>query len=215
MVSQYLERTRWIITEIRKDIKWYEWLYQISNLGRVKRLSWFVKSLSSKWKYFLHKRNERILKWQISKRRWYYNVILCKDWKIKWHRVWRLVAIAFLENIKWKDFINHKDWNKLNNRVDNLERCTRSENELHAYRIWLKITNINPHYWKDNWMFWKKWKDNHLSKKIKCYDKQWNLYKEFDSIRLASIFFWIREQNISNVCCWRRKYTNNFTFVKV
>lgn len=50
----------------------------------------------------------------------------------------RVIAMLFLENIENKEFVNHKDGNKLNNSVDNLEWTTRSENEKHAHKIGLK-----------------------------------------------------------------------------
>lgn len=50
----------------------------------------------------------------------------------------RLVAEAFLENPKNLSEINHKDGNKENNKVSNLEWCTRQENVLHSYKLGLK-----------------------------------------------------------------------------
>lgn len=50
------------------------------------------------------------------------------------HFIHRLVAEAFLEKKIDKDFVNHKDGNKLNNLVENLEWVTRSENDIHAFR---------------------------------------------------------------------------------
>ena len=53
-------------------------------------------------------------------------------------RVHRLVAEAFLPSVPGKHIINHKDGDKTNNNLDNLEWCTQSENHLHAHRIGLK-----------------------------------------------------------------------------
>lgn len=55
--------------------------------------------------------------------------------------VHRLVALAFIPAEDGKDFVNHKDGNKQNNVVDNLEWCTRSENMKHAYEYGLKNSN--------------------------------------------------------------------------
>ena len=51
--------------------------------------------------------------------------------------VHRLVAQAFIKKDKERTFVNHKDGNKLNNNVDNLEWCTNKENLQHAYRTGL------------------------------------------------------------------------------
>jgi hypothetical protein len=49
----------------------------------------------------------------------------------------RLLALAFIENIENKPFVNHIDGNKLNNTLDNLEWVTSSENNLHAHKVGL------------------------------------------------------------------------------
>jgi|688.fasta_scaffold774041_2 hypothetical protein len=55
--------------------------------------------------------------------------------------VHRVVAEHFLSRIPGKDFVNHKDGNRLNNHANNLEWCTSSENELHSYRV---LGKVNP-----------------------------------------------------------------------
>lgn len=60
--------------------------------------------------------------------------------KSKMHLVHRIVADAFIPSDDSKPFINHKDGDKHNNNLSNLERCTKSENELHAHRMGLKKT---------------------------------------------------------------------------
>lgn len=94
--------------EIWKIIKDYN-NYMISNFGKVKSL-----------------KKNIILKPEI--RRNYYSVQLYKNKKPKHFQIHRLVAIAFIENTNNLKYINHKDENKLNNNVNNLEWCTASYN---------------------------------------------------------------------------------------
>ena len=114
-----------------KDIKGYEGLYQVSNLGR-------IKSLFRKVKYQNGFRNvkEKIKNTFIGKQ-CYERVELSKNKENKKYNIHRLVAEAFIPNKNNKPQINHIDGNKTNNKVENLEWCTQSENELHAYKIGL------------------------------------------------------------------------------
>lgn len=65
--------------------------------------------------------------------------------------VHRLIALTFISNPKDKPEVNHKDGNKLNNYINNLEWVTASENQKHAYKIGLS----KPKFGKDNFMFGK------------------------------------------------------------
>lgn len=116
--------------EIWKDIKGYEGLYQVSNYGRVKSLERII----NQWNRFkVCKRHcpERLLK-QITEKDGYYIVNLYKNGQRDWRRVHRLVAEAFIKNPNNLPYVNHKDLNKQNNCIDNLEWCTDLENKQHA-----------------------------------------------------------------------------------
>ena len=60
--------------------------------------------------------------------------------KAQKHYIHRLVAQTFIPNPKHKKEVNHKDGNKLNNNVNNLEWCTRSENQRHAFATGLEFS---------------------------------------------------------------------------
>lgn len=70
----------------------------------------------------------------------YLRIDLYKNGKCSYHSLHRLVAIAFISNPNNYKYVNHKDGNKLNNNVKNLEWVTSSENSLHRSRILGKVT---------------------------------------------------------------------------
>lgn len=118
------------MNEIWKDIKGYEGLYQVSNLGRVKSLSRIYKHnyFGRETKY--KKSKDKIL--NVNKNQGYGHVILCKNGKCKQKLLHRILAKAFIPNIENKPNINHIDGNGLNNSLENLEWCTQKENVRHA-----------------------------------------------------------------------------------
>lgn len=106
---------------IWKDIKGYENLYKINNTGEVMSI-----------------RRKKLLSPGITKSGYKF-VTLSKNGKTKHFDVHRLVASTFIETNDFNLDVNHKDGNKLNNKVENLEWCTRSYNLKHALK--LKLIN--------------------------------------------------------------------------
>lgn len=120
--------------EIWKDIPMYEGKYQVSNMGRVKSLN----RTSPRGNHTLTIKGGILSPTKVGKRcNQYLAVNLVQHAQYKTFKVHRLVAMSFLDNHRNCEQINHKDGNKLNNALDNLEWCTRSENLLHAYRTGL------------------------------------------------------------------------------
>lgn len=175
--------------EIRKDVVWYEWLYEVSNLGKVKSLN------------FNHKNREKTLK------PWFclgYNfVILSKDKKVKNYRVHRLVAIAFIPNPENKATVNHKNWTPTDNRLENLEWATYSENNLHAQRI----------LWTNTGNLWNTWIKNPLGKKIIQKNLLWEIVRIWYSIGDIQRELWY-SSSVSKCCLWKRKTRITHGFIR-
>lgn len=110
------------VDEIWKNIKGYEGFYQVSNIGNIRR--WLKKT--SCWS------NNR--KPQLQKNG-YYKITLSKDSKIKSFWIHSLVAINFLnhQNCGMRVVVNHKDGNKLNNEVLNLELISNRDNVIKGF----------------------------------------------------------------------------------
>lgn len=111
--------------EIWKDVVGYEGIYQISNLGNVKRIKLARGSSLNK-----------IMK-AAPNRDGYPRLSLCRDNKPNQLLVHRLVAAAFLGKEPEGCEVNHIDGNPGNPRVDNLEYVTSKENSQHATRMGL------------------------------------------------------------------------------
>lgn len=123
--------------EIWKDIEGYEGIYQVSNLGRVRSLDRIRNGRNQYGAEFkvIHKGKELT---PFSTLTGYLEVSLYIKQKRHNFLIHRLVAQAFIPNIKELSEVNHIDGNKSNNRSDNLEWCTNIENQQHAIRTGLR-----------------------------------------------------------------------------
>lgn len=148
----------------------YEGKYEVSDLGRVRSLN------------YLRKGKAKLLKQQLDKHG-YKRVRLYKDGKAKTLLVHRLVTIAFLPNPNNLPMVNHKDENKTNNNVDNLEWCTVSYNNNYGTKNKRASESLSKS------MTGKKGKDANGSKPILMYDKKGNFIRRFDAIADANEYF--------------------------
>ena len=156
--------------EIWKDIQDYEGYYQISNLGNVRNVK-TGKILVGDTNNIGYR---RITLYSPVKKRFF---------------VHRLVALHFCSGYKENLVVNHIDGNKLNNRAENLEWITRSENDLHAYR--LNLREKHPCTFKH---------------KILAYDKKTlKFVKEYQNVQECSEDLKVARSNIYNCCNGKQK----------
>lgn len=101
----------------------YTGSYEVSNLGNVRSLD---RDIMSKNGFIVHYRGKQLSVFNDT----YLGVILSKDGRCRICPIHRLVAIAFLDNPNNFKYVHHKDENKHNNRVDNLEWLSGREHAL-------------------------------------------------------------------------------------
>ncbi len=155
--------------EIWKDIEWYDGIYKVSNNGRIASLKYWWKILKpwligKKWKQYLGR-------------------VMTKDNIVKNTLIHRLVALAFIPNPDNKPQVNHKNWMRDDNRVENLEWCTSKENNAHSRNVLLK--GRKPI---------KRWQ----------YDLEWNFIREWDSLKQVQRETGYREHYIRRCIQWKQ-----------
>jgi len=166
--------------EIWKDINGYEGCYMISSLGKMQSVERCVN----------HAGGSRLVSQKSMKltpsNTGYFVVTLWKNNISKVHLVHRLVAETFIPNPNNLPEVNHKDGNKLNNCVDNLEWVTQRDNNIHAIQ-----TGLRDAY-----------------KQIGQYDLNGNFIKSWNSIKEAQTFY--ETSHISECCQGKRNKTKGF-----
>lgn len=132
----YLKRVKIedLENEIWKDIKGFEGKYQISNFGRVKSLERHIPPIAPKQK--TKRCRTRILKTCVGAHGYFHVSLSGRKYCIH-----RLLAETFIENPNNLKCVNHKDGNKLNNSLSNLEWCSYSYNNIHAVELGLRFNN--------------------------------------------------------------------------
>lgn len=171
--------------EIWKNIKGCEGLYQVSSNGKIKSLG--RKAVSNHNN--LRPVSEKIL-CQTTNKYGYKNCFLSKDGKTKVFLVHRLVADAFIPNPYNLPMVNHKNENKADNRVENLEWCNATYNVNTGTRNKRVATK--------------------LSKPVIQTDLDNNVIKEYRSIRYAARKTNINLSSIISVCQGRRKTAGGY-----
>lgn len=167
--------------EIWRDIPGFEGKYQISNLGNLKT----VNSMGERRECHFRKNPSGYL--QMTTHLYLH----------------RLVAKLFIPNPDNLPVVNHKDGDKTNNCVDNLEWVTQSENVRKAYETGQAKPTENQRQ--------AIIKTNHLKrKKVRQYDKEGNLIREFKSVREASEELNITSSMVSLIANGKRKSNKYF-----
>lgn len=141
------------------DIKGYAGMYQIASDGRI------YSPKGRKATEITNTGYERVSLW--------------KDGKGKHFFVHRLVALAFIPNPNGYEYVNHKDGNKRNNNMDNLEWCSASQNMKHAYEH--NLLNIK-------------------TTRVVQLNKSFEKIKEWESIKEACDSLGLNHANIVTVC---------------
>ena len=188
MVRKLTDEERWL------PVVGYEGFYMVSSLGRVRLLERSGFRKNGRF-FYVH---SKIKKPYLTKFG-YYRLRMEKNKHSKHIFVHRLVAEAFLPNPENKPEINHKNGIRTDNRVENLEWVTRSENIIHSYKF---LGHKAPQlFGKDNPMC-----------KIVLKIKDGVVIQEFFGAKAAAESIGVRTDTISKVCAGKYKTCKGFVW---
>lgn len=179
-----------------RDAPYGEGFYMVSNYGR-------IKSVNRVSVYTNNPRPDKILK-QKKHKRGYKMISLYVNGKCLYKTVHRLVALAFIPNQENKRTINHKNGIKWDNRVENLEWATDSENGIHSFRFLNR--EVKP------CMLGKFGKDHNKSKAVLQYDLNGVFISEYGSQSEAQRLTSVPSGQISAACRFKNGHNQEGGF---
>ena len=168
-----------------KDIGGYEGYYMVSNKGRIKSISRTITTKNG-----LRRKIKQSIRVPV-KAHGYHCITFSKNNKWKKFQIHRLVALTFIENLHNKSCVNHINGVKTDNRVENLEWVTHSENERHSYDV---LGKVSP-------------SKEHVSKKVYQYDVNGKFIKEYLSATECALFFNVSPSCIGQDCKNKNRVT--------
>ncbi len=192
------------MTEIWRTIQDYETLYEVSSLGRVRSKD-VVITYTNRWGTSTsYTRKGRVLSPQVGTHG-YLTVVLSKDNKPVTYLVHRLVAKAFLPKIQGKEYVNHKNENKHDNCIGNLEWVTFDENL--RYGTGIQRGHSNRDY---AWFHEHSGAKNPNAHPVAQLTKSGELIKKWDCARLAAKELGIHYGSICSVASGKGKSAGGY-----
>lgn len=187
-----MEKEEW------RDVKDYEGIYQVSSFGRIKSLDRIKE----------YKRGDKVIKSVVKGTliktflfSWgYEGFVASKFGRTTTKYIHKVIAESFIPNPDNKKMVNHKDLNKLNNRIDNLEWCTHKENIQHYFK--------QPHVKGSN--AGKFGKDSHQIKAVIQYTLDGEFIKEYPSVSSVGFELGINISGIYKNCTGKSSKSNGY-----
>lgn len=186
------------MAEIWKDIKGFEGYYQVSNFGKIKSRPRKRFGIQGEYAF-----NKGLLKCTLNSRGY-----ACVSLSVNGNKnnilVHRVVATAFIPNPENKPEVNHKNGIKHDNRVENLEWVTKSENITHTYR---QLGRIHPKGMKGKFGM-----ESSGAKIVMQFTKNNEFIREWSCVNQAARELNIPASSIGKVARKERNHTHQFIF---
>jgi hypothetical protein len=190
-----------LMKEEWKDIPGFEVGYMVSNMGRVKSKDRHVEQFN----YHANKNVLALYKGKLREpfttKNGYKSIRLWNNQRTEIFLVHRLVASLFISNPLNKPNVNHIDGNRSNNKVDNLEWCTHSENMIHAHRVLGKVIHNKG----------QKPEESHMAKPVVATEKD-GTELHFPCIRNAAEYYGVDKSGVTKVCKGKQKTIRGVSF---